>query len=124
MKKALAVLLILMALGGPMVAQTAKADPPLVFRALQMQYTAISWCDFAMTSWALKSGLYAEGNPIAKFYVDKPGLAIPILAVSDLVVHWGLDSIYKDNKTVAWVLLIAFNVARGYVLYHNLKLSR
>lgn len=124
MKRALAVLLVVLALCGPMAAQSAKATPPVAFRALQMQYTAISWCDFAMTSWALKSGLYAEGNPLAKFYVNKPGLAIPILALSDLAVHWGLDSIYKDNKTVAWVMLIVFNVARGYVLYHNLKLSR
>lgn len=124
MKRTLALLLVAAILAVPVLAQTPAKEikVPWTFRALQVNYTAMSWADYCMTTWALRIGGYGEANPVAKLYVEKPGLAIPILAVTDLVVHWGTDSLYRDGqKKTAWALLIIFNVARGYILYHNIK---
>lgn len=124
--KRLCVLVLIVALVAlPALSQTAEAkkvEVPWSFRAMQVNFTAMSWGDYLMTSWALRSGGYGEANPLAKWYVEKPGLAIPILAGIDLFVNWQTDALYRDGKkTAAWIMVIAINVARGYILYHNLR---
>jgi len=131
MKRAAALVLVVLIVALPAMSQSAppaeqrKIEVPWTFRAMQVNFTAMSWGDYLMTSWALRSGGYAEANPLAKWYVDKPQLAIPILAGIDLLVNWQTDALYRDgHKTAAWILVIGLNVVRGYILYHNLKLSR
>lgn len=125
MKKTLCIVLMVALLALPAVAQKPRAEVPWAFRALQVNFTAMSWGDYLMTSWALRTGGYGEANPLAKWYVEKPQLAIPILAGIDLFVNWQTDALYRDgHKTAAWLLVIGLNVARGYILYHNLKQAR
>lgn len=100
------------------------AEPPALFKGLQIQHTAMAWCDFTLTTWALKTGRYAEANPVARFYVENTGLAIGILTAADIFVHAGLKAIWRDNRTLGWTLLLIFVAARGYILWHNLSLAR
>lgn len=104
-----------------LVTPALAQEPPALFKALQIENTAMVWCDFTLTTFALSTGKYTEVNPIARFYVDKPAIAIPTIIAMDLVVHLGLRHLYKDNKTLAWGLLILFTAVRGYIFYLNLR---
>jgi len=133
MRRAVVLALLVALVAVPALAQTKapefslakKAEsPPWLFHGLQVQFTALSWGDYCMTAWAVTSGYYEEANPLAAWYVHKSYLAIPILAGMDLLVHGVLNGLYRDNKTLAWAVLIALNVTRAYVLYHNLRQAR
>jgi hypothetical protein len=129
MKRSLVLLLVVALVAIPALAQDTHAKPkievPWTFRAMQVNFTAMSWGDYLMTSWALRSGGYGEANPLAKWYVEKPQLAVPILAGVDLLVNWQTDALYRDgHKTVAWILVIGLNAARAYILIHNLRQAR
>jgi hypothetical protein len=118
MRKLLIPLLLLL-LVIPALSQDKPSSIP--FRTLQISGTALTWCDFTFTTWALKTGTYAEANPIARFYVKHTGIAIPIILATDIFINWGLSSIYEDNKPLAWGMLIVFTAARAYIMYHNFK---
>jgi hypothetical protein len=104
----------------PLAAKDTTTPPPL-FKGLQIQFTAVSWTDFAITSWAMRTGHFTETNPIARLYIREPVLSIAIFATADIVVHWGLTSLWQKNRTMAWILLIVMDSARLYVMYHNLR---
>lgn len=120
--KKLLILLTVLIFVSPLLAQDLKISIP--FRTLQLTGTAMTWCDFTFTTWALSTGNYGEANPIARFYVDHTAIAIPIIIVTDLFINWGLSSIYEDNKPLAWGMLIAFTAARAYIMYRNFKIVR
>ena len=117
--KRLIVPLLLLLLVLPALSQDKPSSIP--FRSLQISGSALTWCDFTFTTWALKTGTYGEANPIARFYVDHTSLAIPIIFALDVIINWGLSSIYEDNKPVAWGMLILFTATRAYVMIHNFK---
>jgi hypothetical protein len=95
--------------------------PPVLFQVLQFQFTAMSWTDFVFTTWALKTGRYGEANPLARWYVHHTAVAMLVLTGFEFIIHYGLTELWSENKTLAWVMLVVFDVARGLVLYNNLR---
>lgn len=127
MKKLIIIILIL-AMVTPMLAQTKR--PPLVFRLLQAENTAMGWADYAITSFVLAEAKTSDDwsavelNPIAKFYIEKPEFAIPIHILADVFIHYGITQVWSHSKFWGWVLLIGVTAARVVVFINNMKQIR
>lgn len=128
MRRGAAIAAAVLALSGILAAQapatkSARPDPgkDSLFFSLKVNYSAMSWADFGMTTVGLNRLNLAEANPIARGYVEKPGAAVAILLLSDLSVHIYGDWLYKKNKTAAYIFMGALTLVRAYVLYENVR---
>lgn len=92
-----------------------------LFFSLKVNYSAMSWADFSLTTVALNRYNVTEANPIARWYVEKPGLAVSFLLIHDISVHVFGDWLYKKNKTIAYIVLGVLTLARAYVMYQNIR---
>lgn len=116
---------LLCVLAAPLRAELEAPKSSVMF-SLKTSYTAISWGDFAMTTTALARyrDRISEANPIARAYIEKPGLAVACMLLSDIAVHLYGDWLYKKNKTAAYVVLGALVLVRAYVMYQNARTSQ
>ena len=96
------------------------ADNDVIYDSLMTGYIAMNWADLTLTYAILENGGY-EINPLARWYLDEPLLAVTMLTLDNIVVNWGCKQIYKANRTAGIITLIAVNLIKGYVIYHNLK---
>ena len=74
--------------------------------------------DFLTTYQCLKSGKGHEANPVVAFAITKIGL-VPALAIYKLfaiAIGW----IIKD----VWFVMLALDIAYGYVVYQNYKILK
>lgn len=120
MRRVLAVLILLgiLAISARAEIETPKSS---FFFSLKTTYTAISWADFMGTTIALDRFNLEEANPIARFYVRKPAIAVTYLLISDISIHLFGDWLYKKNKTAAFIVVGILTLARAYVLYQNIR---
>ena len=115
--KATGVLIIILAiLVPPLHAEGSDA----IYNTLMTNYIAMCWTDLAVAYYGLDKGR-REMNPIARFYIEKPGLAIAFIALDNLVVSYASHELYKRNKIVAIGLIALVTIAKGYILYRNLQ---
>ena len=115
--KTIGLLAILLAiLVPPLHAEESNA----IYNTLMTNYIAMCWTDLAVSYYGLDRGL-EELNPIARFYIDKPGLAIAFIALDNLIVSYASHEMYKRNKVVAIGLIVLVTIAKGYILYRNLQ---
>ena len=112
---------------GPLVIIFIVLVPPLyaeennvIYNTLMTNYIAMSWTDLAITYYGLDKGR-EELNPIARFYIDKPGLAIAFIALDNLIVSYASHEMYKRNKVAAIGLMVLVTIAKGYILYLNIQ---
>ena len=112
---------------GLLIIILATLIPPLyaeennvIYNTLMTNYIAMTWADFSITYYNLEQGR-EELNPIARLYIDKPGLAITFLVLDNLVVSYASHELYKRNKIVAISLIALVTIAKGYILYRNLQ---
>ena len=110
------VLVFLMALA---FARAEKGDG---FKVVLFTLAAGTMADYAITTHALSTGMFAEGNKLASWYVGKPAIAVPIILGITAASSAALYGLYKKNKTVAYILAGTLFLVRGYVIYHNLRL--
>ena len=120
MKRILAVLFLIGILAVPIRAETETPKSSFFF-SLKTTYTAMSWADYAMTTVALSGYDLEEANPIARFYVQKPAIAISWLLISDISIHLFGDWLYKKNKTAAFIVVGVLTLTRAYVMYRNIR---
>ena len=112
---------------GLLVILLAILIPPLhaeennaIYNTLMTNYIAMTWADLAVSYYGLDRGL-EELNPIARFYIDKPGLAIAFIALDNLIVGYASHGLYRRNKIVAISLIALVTIVKGYILYRNLQ---
>ena len=120
MKRTLALLILVGILAFPARAEIETPKSTFFF-SLKTTYTAMSWSDYTMTTIALDRYNLEEANPIARFYVRQPALAVTCLLISDLSIHLAGDWLYKKNKTAAFIVVGVLTLARAYVLYRNIR---
>ena len=65
---------------------------------------------------------YRELTPILAPFHKNDALFCAVKLSFAAINHIGLKWMYKKNKTVAWCLSIAANIALGYVIYENGRL--
>ena len=115
--KAMGLLIIILAiLLPPLYAE----ENNVIFNTLMTNYIAMTWADFSITYYNLEQGR-EELNPIARLYIDKPGLTIAFLVLDNLVVSYVTHKIYKSNKIIGMGLIALVTIAKGYILYRNLQ---
>lgn len=81
----------------------------------------MGWTDFTITSIAAHRYNIKELNPIARLYIDKPLVSIPLNIGLTTMAYVASSILYNKNKTLAYIIIIAVNIARGYALYNNLR---
>ena len=94
-----------------------------VFKSLQVSQLGLSFADLVITNVGLKYGA-VEGNPLAKWYIEKPILAVSINLSANLLLTWCTSELYKKDKSFGIVMVVVINVIRVYVVYHNLRVLK
>ena len=115
--KKIGLLIILLAI---LVPTLHTEENNVIYNTLMTNYIAMCWADLAVSYYGLDKGCN-EMNPIARLYIDKPGLAIAFIAIDNLIVSYASHEMYKRNKVVAIGLLVLVTIAKGYILYRNLQ---
>ena len=95
-----------------------------VFLTIVFTLVASTYIDYSMSYNAIQTGHYAESNPFTKSIVSRPALALPIITITGGGLCYGLEHLYKDNKTAAWVIVGMLTIVKGYVIWHNVKVLR
>jgi hypothetical protein len=77
--------------------------------------------DYITTRQALKyPGVY-ETNPIMRPFVKSPAAFAAIKAGTTALTYFGFKSIFKKNRTFAWVMSTASNALLSYVVANNVR---
>ena len=113
MKKLLIIMVVLL-LVSPLYAEDS------IFKSLQMSQVGLSLADVEITRVGLKRGA-VEVNPFVKWYIESPTLTVAVNISASLLITWGTSKLYKKNKTLGIISIIAVNLVRGYVIYHNIR---
>ena len=100
-----------------LLASVVQADTTTL-KFLQTTQAGLWLADTAITDIGLQLGAH-EANPFYR-------IGDPFTAVADLAVNIAIISstnwLYKKNKTWGIVAIIAVNIVRGFVVFHNLKI--
>jgi len=93
-----------------------------LFEVSALSLVALNIVDYFSTREALRYPGLQEGNPLLKNIVKDPTkfavLKIGVVAAS----YISMKSLYKKNRTLAWVVSTASNVLMGYVVSNNVRL--
>jgi hypothetical protein len=96
--------------------------------ALSATFTGFSIADTALTIYGTSHLGLREANPVMRPFLENRRYAAlwavqaagcaGILAACHVLIHGD----EKAVRVAGWALLVAFNVARGYIVIHNLRL--
>jgi hypothetical protein len=81
----------------------------------------LNLADYLTTREALKYPGLEESNPLMKPFTKSPAAFAAIKLGTTALTYWSMKSIFKKNRTAAWVLSTAANVLIGYVVANNLQ---
>jgi len=93
-----------------------------LFDANLVLMVGLNIADYISTREALKYPGLGETNPLMKPFVKSPAAFAAIKAGTTALTYWSMKSIFKRNKTMAWVMTTASNVLLSYVVANNLRL--
>lgn len=92
------------------------------FDANLVLMVGLNIADYVSTREALKYPGLGETNPLMKPFVKSPVAFAAIKAGTTALTYWSMKSIFKRNKTVAWVMTTASNVLLSYVVANNIRM--
>jgi hypothetical protein len=92
------------------------------FDANLVLMVGLNIADYISTREALKYPGLAETNPLMKPFVKSPVAFAAVKAGTTVLTYWSMKSIFKRNRTVAWVMTTASNVLLSYVVANNVRL--
>jgi len=93
-----------------------------LFDANLVLMVGLNIADYISTREALKYPGLTETNPLMKPFVKSPAAFAAIKAGTTVLTYWSMKSIFKRNKTVAWVMTTASNVLLSYVVANNVRM--
>ncbi len=102
-------------------ARRARTEKTLFTTSL-VAMTALNVADYFSTKSALKLTGLKEGNPLMKPFVKNAVLFAAVKAGTTVLSVWGMKSLYKRDKTTAWILTTASNFLLSYVVANNMRL--
>ena len=100
---------------------TLPTQTDVEWRIAKGTYFTLHSMDMGLTYAGIHQG-YTEGNPIAKWYVERPGLDFAVGTGLMIATGHLLDLARKKNKTLGWVLWGVLTVAKAYIVWHNMKI--
>ena len=92
------------------------------FTASLVAMTALNVADYLSTRQALKYPGLQEGNPLMKPFVKNAALFAAVKAGTTVLSVWGMKSLFKRDRTTAWVLTTVSNFLLSYVVANNMRL--
>lgn len=92
------------------------------FTASLVAMTALNVADYFSTKQALKYPGLSEGNPLMKPFVKNAALFAAVKAGTTVLSVWGMKSLFKRDRTTAWVLTTVSNFLLSYVVANNMRL--
>jgi hypothetical protein len=78
--------------------------------------------DYLSTKEALKYPGLEETNPLMKPFVKSPVAFAAIKAGTTALSYWSMKSVFKKNRTMAWIMTTASNVVISCVVFNNMRL--
>lgn len=103
-----------------------KATPNHIFNLLQFTGVVLVNADLVVTYHSIWSsrGRIGEANPIWRGTLKNPPLMFVAYSLINIGVIIGINWLYKKNRTLAWVFVIAVNAMQIYCVYGHLRLQR
>ena len=92
-----------------------------LFDANLVAMLGLNLADYLTTREALKYPGLEESNPLMKPFVKSPAVFAALKVGTTALTYWSMKSVFKKNRTAAWVLTTASNVLIGYVVANNLQ---
>jgi|WetSurMetagenome_2_1015567.scaffolds.fasta_scaffold51348_2 hypothetical protein len=92
------------------------------FTASLVTMTALNVADYISTVQALKRTGLREGNPLMKPFVKNQAVFAAVKAGTTALSVWGMNSLWKKDRTMAWILTTASNFLLSYVVANNFRL--
>jgi Domain of unknown function (DUF5658) len=102
----------------PPVVRSGKA----LFDANLVLMVGLNVADYFSTREALKYPGLTESNPLMKPFVKSPAAFAAVKFGTTALTYWSMKTIFKRNRTVAWVMTTASNVLLSYVVANNMRL--
>lgn len=106
----------------------SPAAPPSVGKALfdanLVLMVGLNVADYFSTKEALKYPGLEETNPLMKPFVKSPAAFAAIKAGTTALSYWSMKSLFKKNRTMAWIMTTASNAVLSYVVLNNMRLVR
>ncbi len=93
-----------------------------LFTASLVAMTALNVADYLSTRQAMKQNGLVEGNPLMKPFVKNALLFAAVKAGTTALSVWGMKSMFKRDKTTAWVMTTLSNFLLSYVVANNMRL--
>ena len=95
----------------------------MVYLLAVFSLVGMTYYDYALSYNAIKTGKYAEGNPLAGWMFKSPGVGLSVVTITSAGISLGLVSLHKENSTLAWILTGVIFVAHAYIIHRNLRLG-
>ena len=92
--------------------------------SLQVSFSAMDWADLTMSYVAVRSGWAKEGNLIGGRLLPNPNFAVTVSILKQAAFWILTDVVWKQNKMLAWIIIGAAVIYRGYILAHNFSVIR
>lgn len=92
------------------------------FDANLVLMVGLNIADYLSTKEALKYPGLTETNPIMKPFVKSPAAFVAIKLGTTALSYWSMKSLFKKNRTMAWIMTTASNAILSYVVANNYRL--
>ncbi len=104
----------------------SKTKPKPVFSLLQFTGVALIKADLVVTYHSIwnSKGMIGELNPLWRGLLNKPTFMFVTYSLINIGIVIGTNWLYKKNKTLAWVFIVAVNVIEIYCVYAHLRLQK
>ena len=97
-------------------------DPGKTFFDLNLlAMVGLNVADYVTTRQALRYPGLHDVNPLMQPFVKSPAAFAAVKAGTTVLAYLGLKTLYKKNRTAAWVLTTATNVFLSYAVTSNLQ---
>lgn len=90
-----------------------------LFDANLIVMVGLNVADYVSTRQALKYPGLAEANPIMKPFVKSPAAFAAVKVGTTVLTYWSFKSLFKRNRTMAWIMSTATNCLLSYVVANN-----
>ena len=91
------------------------------FRIAKFIHFSCSFADYATTHHASRSPLFEEQDIITQLYWRSPPAFCAFKSVEIICQNWLFDTIYKKNKFLGYVTILAFTVVRFLAFRGNMR---
>jgi hypothetical protein len=91
------------------------------FDANLVLMVGLNIADYVTTRQALKYAGLEESNPLVKPFVKSPAAFAAVKIGTTALAYWSFKSLFKHNRTVAWIMTTATNALLSVVVANNLN---